>query len=68
MSGMGVPADEPLELCENLGCPLQKEKRPDHDDAEGGPGAPVDPLKQAAQPPRPGVANIWMFENPRPSV
>ncbi|CAK0826150.1 unnamed protein product, partial [Prorocentrum cordatum] len=59
---LGIQADEPVELYRNPLHPKESERRGDHDLSN--PDVAEALVKEADTPPGPGVANVWMFENP----
>ncbi|CAK0807166.1 unnamed protein product, partial [Prorocentrum cordatum] len=59
---LGIQADEPVELYRNPLHPKESERREDHDLSN--PDVAEAPVKEADTSPGPGVANVWMFENP----
>ncbi|CAK0869924.1 unnamed protein product, partial [Prorocentrum cordatum] len=59
---LGIQADEPVELYRNPLRPKESERREDHDLSN--PDVAEALVKEADAPPGPGVANVWMFENP----
>ncbi|CAK0882884.1 unnamed protein product, partial [Prorocentrum cordatum] len=59
---LGIPADEPVELYRNPLHPKGSERRGDHDLSN--PDVAEALVKEADTLPGPGVADVWMFENP----
>ncbi|CAK0903497.1 unnamed protein product, partial [Prorocentrum cordatum] len=59
---LGIQADEPVELYRNPLHPKESEWREDHDLSN--PDVAEALVKEADTSPGPGVANVWMFENP----
>ena len=59
---VGIPADEPVELCEDPLHPKACERRAEHDVAREDVARGL--IQQADMPPGLGVPNLWMFENP----